>query len=110
MFTCPICGSELIEKTVEASCSFCGAVEETDYICPNGHFQCEDCRLAEQTEIIERVCLNTKSGDPIDLVNLIMKHPSFNQYGSEHHELVAPVVLAALRNLGKMDILKSANN
>lgn len=104
MFTCPICSSELIEKTVEAVCSFCGAIEETDYICPEGHFQCEDCRLADQTEIIERVCLNTKSDNPVDIANIIMKHPSFNQYGVEHHELVAPAVLSALRNNGQEHI------
>ena len=104
MFTCPICNSKLIEKTIESTCSFCGTIEEAEYICPNGHFQCEDCRLADQTEIIERVCLNTKSENPIDIANLIMKHPSFNQYGIEHHKLVAPLVLAALRNLGKIDI------
>lgn len=104
MFTCPICSSKLKEKTFEATCSFCGTVEETDYICPNGHFQCEDCRLATPSEIIERVCLNTKLKNPVDIANLTMKHPSFNQYGVEHHELVAPAVLAALRNIGKMDI------
>lgn len=106
MFTCPICHSELIELEAEqpATCSFCGAVEETEYICPNGHYQCEDCRMATQTEIIERVCLNTKSTDPIAIANLVMKHPSFNQYGVEHHELVAPVVLAAIRNVKKAAI------
>lgn len=107
MFTCPICSSTLLEKTVEATCSFCGAIEETDYTCPNGHFQCEDCRLANQTEIIERVCINTHSTNPIDIANLIMKHPSFNPYGIEHHELVAPVVLAAIRNLGQGKISDS---
>ncbi len=104
MFTCPICNKKLVEKRLEATCSFCGTVEETEYICPNMHFQCEDCRLADQTEIIERVCLNSKSEDPVAMANLIMKHPSFNQYGIEHHELVAPVLLAALRNLEKVEI------
>ncbi len=104
MFTCPICKSELVEKAVEATCSFCGTAEENDYICPNGHFQCEDCRLSEQSEIIERVCINSKPGNPVEMANLVMKHPSFNQYGIEHHELVAPVILSALRNLEKMDI------
>lgn len=106
MFTCPICHSELLELEVEqpATCSFCGVVEETDYICPGGHYQCEDCRMASQAEIIERVCLNTKSDDPIAIANLIMKHPSFNQYGVEHHELVAAACLAAMRNLNIKNI------
>ncbi|MEJ5315689.1 MAG: DUF5714 domain-containing protein [Tenuifilum sp.] len=106
MFTCPICHSELTELDSEqqATCTFCGAIEETGYICPNGHYQCEDCRMATQTEIIERVSLNTKITDPIAIANLIMKHPSFNPYGVEHHELVAAACLAAMRNLNIKNI------
>ncbi len=106
MFTCPICHAYLIELEAEelATCSFCSAVEETEYLCPNGHFQCEDCRMSNQTQILERVCLNTKSTDPIAIANLVMKHPSFNQYGVEHHELVAAVCLTAIRNLGAQNI------
>lgn len=104
MFKCVICKSELIEYSGIATCTFCGAKEEADYICPNGHYQCEDCRLATQSEIIERVCLNTKSKNPVDIVNLIMKHASFNAYGAEHHELAAPAILSALKNLGYVNL------
>jgi len=104
MFSCAICGKELIKKTSEAACSYCGLTEETEYICPDGHYICEECRLASQQEIIERTCLNTVITDPVSLANLIMKHRSFNHYGAEHHELVAPVILASLRNLGLIDL------
>lgn len=104
MYSCPICGFELLENEQDAVCSFCGATEQAEYICPNGHYQCEDCRISNQSEIIERVCLNTKQTNPIEIANLIMKHPSFNQYGVEHHELVAPVVLAAIRNANGADV------
>lgn len=104
MFTCKICGQELSEKREVATCTYCGAVEEADYICPAGHYICEDCRLATQSEITERVCLRSIITDPVEMANLIMKHPSFNQYGVEHHELVAPVVLASIRNLGLASI------
>ena len=58
MFKCVICKAELIEYSGFATCTFCGAKEEADYICPNGHshsikwndFQqgngCSICRLA----------------------------------------------------------------
>jgi len=98
-FTCPICGQELIEKTGTYTCSFCGAIEQGEWICPNGHYQCEECRLATQDEIIERVCLNTDCTDPVEMANLIMKHPSFNDFGVEHHFLVTPVILTAVFNL-----------
>jgi len=103
-FKCPVCKKELIEYEGEATCSFCGATEEADYVCPDGHYQCEECRLATQQEITERVCLNTHLTDPVQIVNLIMKHTSFNAYGVEHHELVAPAVLAALRNLNIAEV------
>ena len=104
MFTCPLCNAELVETSQMAVCSFCGATEEAEYICTNGHYQCEECRMASQTDIIERVCLTTHSTNPIELANLIMKHPSFNQYGVEHHELVAPVVLSAIHNVRGTEI------
>lgn len=110
MFTCPICSAVLVEKETEAVCSFCGNKEETEYLCPNNHYVCEDCRTATQTEIIERVCKSTKSTDPIELANLIMKHASFNQYGAEHHVLVAPIILTTLNNLGYTSISNAKIN
>jgi hypothetical protein len=100
IFYCPQCGAELQEDRRVQTCSYCGAVEECDWLCPQGHFVCEECRTAQPAEIIERVCRGTTSLDPIWMANLIMKHPLFSACGPEHHVLVAPVILAALRNHG----------
>ena len=70
MFTCPLCNTELVETSQMAVCSFCGATEDADYICPNGHYQCEECRMASQTDIIERVCLTTHSTNPLNWLTL----------------------------------------
>lgn len=100
-FLCPICGQELREAHAWLACSFCGILEEGEWGCPNGHSQCEGCRLAEPAEIIERVCAQSQESDPVQIADLLMSHPSFHAYGPEHHLLVAPVLLAALRNIGR---------
>ena len=110
MFLCPVCNEPLIEHSGFAECIFCHTVEEAEYVCKNKHYVCEDCRLANQHEIIMRFCSRSKSTDPVEMANLIMKHPSFNPYGAEHHELVAPVVLTALRNLNLAHISESQLN
>ncbi|MBS3816149.1 MAG: hypothetical protein KGY76_01135 [Candidatus Thermoplasmatota archaeon] len=99
-FPCPICGEILEKHEGKAECMFCGEKEEADYICPNGHFRCEECRLAGPKEIIERTCKNYDGTEPIELAPLIMKHSSFNAHGIEHHLLVAPVILTICRNSG----------
>jgi len=99
-FRCPICGSILENYKGEATCIFCGQKEETTLLCPDNHYVCEECRVATQSEIIERTYMNTEFTDPFEIANLIMHHPSFNEHGVEHHELVAPVILAAIRNKG----------
>jgi len=100
-FFCSICGQELREVRAWLVCTFCGVLEESEWGCPNGHFQCESCRLAEPNEIIERVCAHTQENDPVQIADLLMSHSSFNANGPEHHLLVAPVLLAALWNIGQ---------
>lgn len=80
------------------TCIYCGIQEEGDWTCPDGHYLCENCRIASPEEIIERFCHFTQDTDPIRIANLLMKHPLFRSSGVEHHLLVAPVVLTALRN------------
>ncbi len=99
-FPCPICGTILEKHATAAECMYCGKKEETNFICPEGHFQCESCRLSDPQEIIERTCDNHDGTDPFELADLIMKHSSFNPHGIEHHLLVAPVILTVCKNSG----------
>ena len=111
VFYCSLCGAEMREECRTQTCSYCGTEEECDWLCPNGHFVCEECRTAEPAEVIERACRATTSPDPIGIADLLMKHPFFAAYGPEHHLLVAPVILAALRNQGhpvREDAIRSA--
>jgi hypothetical protein len=102
-FYCPVCGAELIEKHAVGKCIYCGKEEETDYICPNGHYVCEDCRILSQKEITIKYLSYSKEKDVLKIMIALLKHPSFNMFGKEHHFVLGPVVLTALKNQGKLN-------
>jgi Family of unknown function (DUF5714) len=99
-YPCIICSAELQEIDRMAPCTFCGQMTPARYLCPHGHHVCEDCQLADWPEVVERVCEGTQERDPVAIVNLIMKHPMAVMHSPQHHILVTPAVLAALRNHG----------
>jgi len=98
----------MIASAETAKCSFCGKEEKADYICPEGHYICEDCRIASADELIYKTCRATAETDPIKLAVLLMKHPAIQMHGPEHHYLVSCVLLAMLRNVGKFEIEDSS--
>jgi hypothetical protein len=100
IFHCSLCGAGLLEEERLQTCTYCGTEEECEWLCPRGHYVCEECRTASPEEIIERTALATTDPDPIAIADLVMKHPVFREHGPAHHLLVAPVLLAALRNQG----------
>jgi len=100
VFYCSVCGSELQEEERVQKCIYCGTEEECEWLCPHGHYVCEECRVASAEEIIERTALSTTESDPASIATLLMRHPMFREHGPAHHLLVAPVILAALRNQG----------
>lgn len=100
IFHCPLCGAELREEVRTQVCTYCGEEEECEWLCPEGHFLCEACRMACPADIIERTCRVSTVCDPVKIADVLMKHPSFSAHGPEHHLLTAPVILAALRNQG----------
>ena len=102
-FFCPICGEELVEKKTVGRCIYCGKEEETYWICPNGHYICEECRLLNQKEITIKYLSYTKEKDVLKILHTLIKHPSFNFFGKENHFILGPVVLTALKNQGKLN-------
>lgn len=97
---CIICGAELEEITETATCTFCGQATLATFRCPNGHHVCDDCQLADWPQVVERVCEGTRDPDPVAIVNLIMRHPMSVMHSPQHHIVVTPAILAALRNQG----------
>ncbi len=103
-YPCLICGADLIELEDEElhRCSYCQQEQPVYYLCPEGHAVCDECQAADQPTLIQRVCMGTTETDPIAIANLIMGHPAFVMHGPYHHQLVAPVALVALANLGQI--------
>lgn len=99
-YACSICGQEMKQDAGRTSCFFCGSEEDADLVCLQGHYVCEDCRTACPEEMVERVTSATPQQDPLAIATLFMSHVSFTKAGPEHHLVVAPAVLAAVRNSG----------
>lgn len=98
--TCPICGEPMSEASGPMTCYFCGRTEEADYVCPKGHYVCEECRLASAEEIVLRVFRWVRERDPSLVAERIMTHPAVEIFGPAHHIIVAASLLAASRNAG----------
>jgi hypothetical protein len=103
-FYCSICNKPMSPSSEIVSCSFCGKREKADYVCPENHYICEECRLATSDKLVEKACKASKEKDPMKLALLLMKHPAVPMHGPVHHYLVGSVILAALRNLDKFKI------
>ena len=108
-FSCSICNEKLQNYDGKTKCFFCETKYKADWKCENGHYICDECRIAEPVEIIKRVCKNTKLVNPYEIADKIMLHQSFNDHGIEHHYLVAPVILASLKNNKKIKNLNIIN-
>ncbi len=99
-YLCIVCGKPLYSPSGEALCSYCGKRENGDYICPNGHYVCEACRLASAEDLINKTCEVSKETDPLQIALFLMKHPAIPIHGSENHLVAAYSLLTALRNSG----------
>ena len=105
-YFCIVCGKPLFSPTGEAACSYCGKKEGADYICPNGHYVCEACRLASAEDVVRKTCEASKETDPMQIALLLMKHPAIPLHGSENHLVTAYSLLTALRNSGEARVGK----
>jgi len=99
-YHCTVCDGELEQMDTVAVCTFCGHETPAQYLCSAGHHICEACQLADWPQVVERVCEGSRETDPAAIVNLVMKHPMSVMHSPQHHIIVAPAVLAALRNKG----------
>jgi hypothetical protein len=57
-------------------------------------------------DIISAYCMQTLSVNPIEIANIIMKHPAVKMHGPEHHFLLPAVMLSVYyRITGNLDVL-----
>lgn len=107
---CVICGKALVysQETSERACAICGAIFRSNAACEAGHFVCDSCHSGSANDLIQRVCLTSRSTAPIELAARIMASPLVKMHGPEHHFLVPAVLLSAYCNaVGVSDEEKS---
>ncbi len=86
------------------TCLFCGTGEEAEVRCGNGHYVCEHCRTGDPREVVARICERSRETDPVALFHLVTAHGAFQGHGPPFHFVLAPVLVAVLRNRGLADL------
>jgi hypothetical protein len=97
---CLLCGEDLAYATVaqEKTCDLCHVTASSTAACIHGHFICDACHRGSAADVIEQLCRQTTSVDPIALSTELMRSPVINMHGPEHHFLVPAVLLATYDN------------
>lgn len=98
---CLICKAplEYLEKDEEMECEICHKKQNSKTRCVNGHFVCDECHTSGMDEIIS-ICFNSKSTNPIEILEKMMSMPSCHMHGPEHHTMVGSALLTAYKNAG----------
>ena len=98
---CLICKSalEYLGSDEEMECVLCHKKQYSKARCVKGHFVCDECHTRGIDSIIA-VCLNSKSDDPIEILEEMMNMPSCHMHGPEHHIMVGSSLLTAYKNAG----------
>lgn len=100
---CVICGGKVTQgiKIYEAKCAVCGKDIKTNYVCENGHYVCNHCKLDRIINGIKEICLNYKSTDPIELAFQLMDSPLFkNIMGCRYYVIPTVALYTVNKNLG----------
>ena len=106
---CLICKAplEYLDNDEEMECELCHKKQSSKTRCVNGHFVCDECHTSGMDEIIS-ICFNTKSKNPIEIMEQMMSMPSCHMHGPEHHTMVGSALLTAYKNAGGDVDLKAA--
>ncbi|MDO5844766.1 MAG: DUF5714 domain-containing protein [Methanocorpusculum sp.] len=99
---CQICGKDTHQEyfPTDTKCDVCGKNITTNYVCPDGHHVCNDCKFEEAFNEAKIVCMNVKSGNPLDIAEIIMDTTNLSLLGCKHYLLSALCVYTAYKNSG----------
>ncbi len=106
---CLICKAPLLylDTNEEMECELGHKRQSSKTKCKNGHFVCDECHISEMDEIIS-ICFNSKSKNPIGILEEMMSLQSCHMHGPEHHTMVGSALLTAYKNSGGDIDLKNA--
>ena len=98
---CLICKAplEYLDTDEIMECELCHKKQNSKTKCIKGHFVCDDCHTKGMDKIIS-ICLNSKSKNPIEIIEEMMSMPSCHMHGPEHHTTVGSALLTAYKNAG----------
>lgn len=108
---CMVCGHQLtyLQQGREICCHYCDEQHESNALCINGHYICDNCHQQDGLLVIRSICLASRERDMITLFKKIRLHPAIPMHGPEHHAMVPGIILAVYRNqtdkIGKEEIL-----
>ena len=106
---CLICKAPLVylEEDKLMECAICGKKENSKTSCENGHYVCNECHTKGLSDILS-LCLNTKSKNPIEIIDKMMSMSFCHMHGPEHHIMVGASLLTAYKNAGgRLDLKKA---
>lgn len=106
---CLICKAplEYLTHDEEMECELCHKKQRSKTRCVNGHFVCDECHTSGMDKIIS-ICFQTKSKNPIEILEQMMSMPTCHMHGPEHHTMVGSALLTAYKNAGGDMDLKTA--
>ena len=106
---CLICKAplEYLNVDEEMECVLCHKKQYSKTRCVGGHFVCDECHTSGMDSIIA-ICLNSKSDEPIAILEKMMSMSSCHMHGPEHHTMVGSALLTAYKNAGGEIDLSSA--
>jgi hypothetical protein len=95
-----VCAAQLAYYTDARpfTCLLCGREFQSEVSCEQGHFICDSCHSTSANELIEKVCAQSESTQPVELAITLMKSPAVKMHGPEHHYLVPAVLLTTYYN------------
>lgn len=107
---CLVCGKPLIyfDKPKSMECEYCHNTFESYASCEDGHFICDNCHAEKGIDAVIKICLDSDSKNPIEILQKIMDSPYIYMHGPEHHIMVGAVLLTAYKNSGGDIDLKDA--
>lgn len=88
-----------LDHEIEMECFICHKKKLSNTRCIHNHFVCDECHMSGLDSIFS-VCLNSKSKNPIHILNEMMNLSFCHMHGPEHHIMVGASLLTAYKNAG----------
>ena len=91
---CLICKAplEYLDKDEKMQCVVCHKQQYSKTKCKNGHFVCDECHTSGMDSIVA-ICLESKSANPIEILEKMMSMPFCHMHGPEHHVMLGAALL-----------------